>query len=187
MFSKINIYVIVRDHLSTLHGYGSTRLSIRDLIVFFALPIGIGWTLVYCLGIRLKGDLVSNLITGLSIFVGLLLNLQVIIFDIISKLNESIETNTEAETAKDSVREVKRTMKRAFIKEIFSNTSFAILLSIVTLLPLVTLLFEECKGWSAVLSAVSFSLILMFLMNLLMILKRMHLLLGHELRSKLDP
>ncbi len=164
MLTKINIKKIVIDHFKTLRDANSERISISDLALFFIIPFAASTAIVFYFGILLSDNLINILITSLSIFVGLLLNLLVIIFDVVTKLKEN--GNQE-------------TLKKKFLKEIYSNISFSILLSIVAILFLVLSLTDNCY-FKSVTNVITDALLLFFGITLLMILRRVHILLSNE-------
>jgi hypothetical protein len=81
--SKINVWPIVVDHWKTLRDYGSSSASMRDMLWFTGVPVATAGLLLYH-RVLLSTDAVSVLITALSIFAGLLLNLLLLTHNIIA-------------------------------------------------------------------------------------------------------
>jgi len=124
MAYKLDITNIVRDHFKTIVNDGTGRADFRDWFFFLLLPILISGSLLY-FRIFLNKDFIGPIISGLSIFVGLSLNLVVLLFEIVQK--------------KDITE-----FKKGFAKDLIANICFAILLSILTIISsLFTLI--ECK------------------------------------------
>ncbi len=167
MLTKINISRIITDHLSTLKNANTRRVSIADITLFLISPIVISAGIVLLLRIYLNDGLVNILITCLSIFVGLLLNLLVIIFDIINKLKD--------ENSNDR-------LKKLFLKEIYANISFSILISLLNIGFLV-ITFTTNNYVKLVANILSDSILILFGLTLLMVLKRVHILLSGEFKD----
>jgi len=165
--SKINPILIIKDHLITLVDYqknqteNKPQYSIWDFFVFYGIPLIVA---IVCIRYfkEISSSLTNILITTFSIFVGLLLNLLVIIYDLVKK---SIEKNNE--------------LKRRFLREIFSNVSYSILISLLLVCCLLISLID-IDYLQLTLSFVSYFLIGNFFLTILMILKRIHILLSKE-------
>lgn len=164
MLTKINIKKIVIDHFKTLRDANTNRIRISDYLLFLGVPLIVSVIIVFSFNILLSDNLINILITSLSIFVGLLLNLLVIIFDVVTKLKE---------------KEKHDTLKKNFLKEIYSNISFSILLSLVAIIFLVLSLTDNCY-LKLISNVICDMLLLFFSMTLLMILRRVHILLSNE-------
>jgi FtsH-binding integral membrane protein len=157
MLNKINCSKILSDHIKTLKYADDNKYSIPDIILFYFAPIAVAGYLYYE-GIRLTIEQVNILITVFAIFTGLLLNLLLIVYDIVSK-NNTTPTKTK------------------FLHEIYSNISYTILLSIITIIVLIAISFISKI---TILSALVIALVIHFLLTILMILKRVHILLSKE-------
>ncbi len=171
MLTKISIKDIILDHLSTIKNDNSKKMEFKDVFVFFIIPLIFPALMLYTKS-YLKTGIIDTLITIFSIFVGLLLNVLVVIFDIIQKGKSII-------------------MKR-LIKETFSNISFTILLSIFTILTLIICRLadkSECEltvAWECtriVSNAISYYFLILFLLTLLMIVRRIHIILSDEMNN----
>ena len=157
MLSKIDLTKIVKDHLSTLKHHGENKKSKSDIFLFYGIPIILLFFILFKKFVFTESQ-INILITVFSIFTGLLLNLLLLIYDIVLKNSSS-------------------TKKEQFLKEIYSNISYTILLAIV----IIIMLFISCVKSHFILSSLVVTLIIQFILTLLMILKRVHILLSKEI------
>lgn|SRR5574341_829090 len=170
MITKIDIRDIIRDHFATLTDNESGRRSIADQFLFFGVPVlGSGALLV--LEICPSDTAVNVLITSLSIFAGLLFNLLVLIAGLADR--RSAPTG-EADS-------------RLMMRSIYSNIAYALLVSLVTLVPLGFYAMTVDATVRTVLAGVAYFLLGHFMLTLLMVLKRMHALLSHEFSRPRTP
>ena len=159
MSYKINVTVIIKDHLKTLVNARTNRPDFRDLLFFLIIPTVTSLTLVYN-GIFFDGDFINSIIGGLSIYVGLSLNFIVLLFDLSAK-----------EIFKDSE-------AKSVIKETVANISVSIFYSILIIL------FSLSSKVSYLLHIGNFLcyfILIEFLFTLMMILKRVYILLMKQL------
>ena len=163
---KFNVRQIIVDHIRTLQDFQTCRYSISDFLVFFGLPIVTTGILVWFYGI-LRPTLVSIVATSVSIFAALLFNLLLLMYDAMRKSSDSSGNND--------------VLRRRFLRELSSNISFAILVAIGTITSLLILVLVEhnCVA-EYVFSGLIYYLGTVFLITLLMVLKRVHILLRHE-------
>ena len=169
MLDKINVIGIVGDHIRTLRNYGTDRPSVSDLLLFFGVPGVVAIILLHFYGI-LSPPLTASVTTLLSIFAALLFNLLLIVYDVTGRREEEEDRNK---------------LKQEVLREVFSNISFAILVAICAIVSILNLLlFEEIYTAQQVLSVLSFYLVVLFLLTLLMLLKRVHVLLRREARGE---
>jgi uncharacterized integral membrane protein len=169
MLTKINVLRIVADHFRTLKDYRTNKLSFGDLIVFCALPLLIAGALSWW-GKVLSVDTINVLIQAFAILVGLLLNLLVLVFTVIRR-----ETSTAANPNLALQEETKLTV----LKQTFANLSYSVLLGLVIAL----LLLLALRHNSTVVGLATFFIYagsIHFVLTLLMVLKRVHSLLGRE-------
>lgn len=169
MLAKINFLQIIRDHLLTLRQYqGDEKLSRGDIFLFFALPGFLAIGFYWGLGLSLDSDLVSILITSLSIFAALLFNLLILVYDIITRRKNSPQQPS------------KRVMQ--FLREIYANVSYSILVSVLAVVVLLGGLFKSLPDWViSCINILSYYLVTHFVLTLLMILKRVHVLLAVDI------
>jgi len=162
MFSKIDVFDIIRDHCKTLSNYNTKRILWGDVVSLFFIPLILAVIFFYLNVVIIEG-LRNLLVTSLSIFAALLFNLLLLIYDIVKKGSS------------------KDTLKNDFLEEIYKNISFTILLSIITVIFLVfATLLPQNTIFSRIIDSLSAYLIIVFVLTLLMILKRVHILLTHE-------
>jgi len=165
MFSKINVLSIITDQFDTLRNNDTNKISKRDIALFIFGPVIV--SIIFCyFHISLSENLVNILIAAFSIFVGLLLNLLMLVYDIVNK-------NYEAANVK------KTELRRKFLKQIFSNISYTVFISIIIVLSLL-LTFPDNFFIKSISTLISVFLMTQFLLLLLMILKRVHILLSKE-------
>ncbi len=161
MASKINVGVIISDHIATLKRHGSNHLSLVDMLRFLMPPVIVG-TASYYFCVSVRDSLANILATALSIFAALLFNLLVLVYDLLKK----------EELAPPSPH---RNVRRDILDEIAKNISFNILVALtVIVLLILCLLLPTHPRVLVYLSALVFSLVTLFLLTLLMILKRIH-------------
>lgn len=166
MSGKINVSKILTDHFGTFR-HTSGKVKIRDYLLFIGVPVIITAILIK-FGATLERGILGVFLTCYSIFIALLLNLLLLIYDIMHKVNNNI--------AKDP----KRQLKKKFIKEVYSNVSFSILLSIILIIVLVLGYIENLLV-QCIVSAIIYFLSAMFILSLFMILKRVYILLSKEM------
>jgi hypothetical protein len=184
MASKINILAIVGAHYQTLKDTTvkpKPRISLVDKLTFFIAPLVVAGVFMR-LHLRINNDYVNIIVSTLSIFVGLLLNMIVVLFDII----------------RDPDRNAR---KVAVLEDVLANISFTIVLSIFTIgIVLITQLQFGRPTWQpwiehgrAGLNFIAFVSLALFAFTLLMVVKRMYLLFMDEVekakkitRKKLD-
>lgn len=166
MIDKINFSKIVKDHISTLKDYNLNRYSAGDFILFFFVPLALSGVLVY-FNLALNNDIINVLVTSLSVFAALLFNLLLLIYDIIRKPENSNGNNG---------------LKTEFLKQIYANISFCILISIITIILLI-ISFLNISQLKTVLNFLIYFFVSLFILTLFMILKRVHILLSKEFES----
>lgn len=180
MLSKISIRRLLVDHLDTLVDHrlredtpGAVAPRSRgDVLLFFCFPAAVG-ILVAVLGVRLADSVISATITAFSIFVGLLFNLLALTYEVMRRTAE-VNVNNRS-------RSVDR--KKRALREVHANVSFAILVALsIVVLALPEYALSDGSIASRVLTSALVALALNFVLTLLMILKRMHLLMDHEIQ-----
>jgi FtsH-binding integral membrane protein len=173
ILAKINILKIIQDHLDTLKDYGDENYSVEDIILFFIFPFLASFILVTFVQLRLSDSLIGILVNVFSIFAGLLFNLLVLVYDIISKLARPNDSSKKSDKFRINI-----------LKQIYSNISFEILLSLFNVLLLsVSSLFVKTHLRNAIFSAAVFYLVILFTLTFLMVLKRVHKLLSDGIEN----
>jgi hypothetical protein len=169
--TKINVKRILGDHFETLKDYRTGRYSIMDLAVFLGIPLAASALLIWY-GYRLGDDLANILLTSLSIFSALLFNLLLLVYDV---------------TIKEGGSETRSEMRRNLLKQTFANISFVILVAVSAVILILLVLILEPNALRlphAMASFLIFYLVGVFVVHLLMILKRVHILLTEEFSSR---
>ena len=170
---KINPAKIIKDHIRTLKSYNSDRYSSWDSIIFLIFPIGLAGVLAYYFPKSEKNPdeifdktTVDILVTSLSIFAGLLFNLLIMIYGIVKKVPKG-EPYAE--------------LKATFLKEIYTNISYSIFISMLAVVILIiSLLGSSYRIIQIAIACSVYFLITNFILTLLMILRRVHILLSQE-------
>jgi hypothetical protein len=173
MIAKINVADIIEDHFATLRNYDTKRQNIGDLLLFYVVPFIVAVVLAI-LKIDLHKDLVNLLVTALSVFAALLFNLLLLVYDVIKKTGDATEPEK---------------LKRHYLKEIYTNISYSIFVSILSIIFLLASLlnFGAIKSFCCtsevrtILVIAALFLLGNFLLTLFMILKRIHILLSKEM------
>jgi hypothetical protein len=172
VFSKINISQILKDHFKTLRNQETNRISGGDIFTFIALPIIVSLIILYVIGFILDKDASSILITSLSVFSALLFNLLLLIYDIVKREERVSNTKDSPLTAK-------------LLREIYSNISFSILISVICVsVLLITLLNIKAIWFNQIISFFVYYLVIQFLLTIFMVLKRVHVLLSQEIKEQ---
>lgn len=162
MLNKINILEIVNNHIATLKNDNTKKAGIDDYFTFLIIPIGVTSILLY-FKIVFSDEALNIVITTLSIFVGLLFNVIVLIFDIIKR---------------DSTKKIKNVV----LKELLANISFTILISIIAIV-FTILTFIKNDIAKMVFTGIVYFLLAIFIFTVLMVLKRMHKLFNNEINE----
>lgn len=206
--NKINILSIITDHISTLKNYRTGKYKKIDFMIFFILPIIIAIILAV-LHPLLTEQTPNALLISLSVFTALMLNLLMLIYNLLSGIDEK-DNNNDIETETD-----KKSLKIRFIKEIYYNIAFCILVSIITIFLLIIISLniigedqikqlviyvdtlhksmpfifnvtslESVKYIREMLTFSVYYLLFVFVFTLFMILKRVHILFSKEIKVK---
>jgi hypothetical protein len=198
VFDRVDIGLILKKHVETFYNDGEEKstgiknVPVSDKVVFIYFPI-ITSILIVALGITLTNDYINIIITSLSIFVGLLFNLLVLVFDLAKKQREKIERIEDTNEIVPKTESAKYNIS----KELFANISFAIALSIFAIIatvfpslkPTAIVVFVKsniCNFhvvkviYLAITNVIAITLVIEFLLVLLMILKRFFLIFNTE-------
>ena len=164
MSLKVDVSDIISDHLRTLVDDRSGKPSSTDWVIFLAIPVLVALLLVWR-SVSLTAETANTIITALAIFAGLLFNLLLLAHSLIRKpIGDDGGSSTE----------------RRLLRQIYVNISFAILVALASILALIVRVpFKE--GLIAVfLDFVVYVFLVNFLLTLLMVLKRIHIMLSEE-------
>jgi hypothetical protein len=169
MLEKINITNIIVDHVDTLRSHESGRRSPGDIFIFFVLP-AVSAGLLARVRTEFSAELAGILAAILSVFAALLFNLILLIYDIVSRREESAQGGG---------------LKQTLLRQIYSNISFCILVAILTLLLLLLNSFRfTIPEWARLVLAFSvYYLLGVFVLTLFMVLKRIHAVLRKEVKE----
>ncbi len=186
MFTKISIFSIIKDHISTLTNNKNNRIYFPDIVLFFVLPAIIAALMFYS-GVALNDSLVNALITSFSIFSALLFNLLLLVYDIAGKIAEPRPTDD------DELQIKQRIQRRELLREIYVNVSFEILISTFIVVILLTYFLKpsNCNligvnvcNFQWLLASTTYYLSILFLLTLFMILKRIYILLAKAFQTQ---
>lgn len=160
IFKKINCKKIIQRHFKTLVNNNTGKSNLDDWITFFVLP------LLAAVGIVIynksaSANTINLIITALSIFVGLLINVLVLIFSLIQK-------------------ETTRTLKIEILEETISNISYTIVVSVIAI-AFCFFTFIDNNIVQEIVTGIVYFLVGHFFVTLMMIVKRMFLLFVNEL------
>lgn len=154
MAYKIDISIIIRNHFNTLVNDNTGKPDFRDVFFFLILPIGLSAILIYK-HTFIDEDFIGAMIGGLSIYVGLSLNLIVLLFEIVQK------GNTTA-------------FKKSFAKDFIANVCFSIILSILTITSSLFTLISKGYIWQMVTNGVCYFMLFQMFLLILMMMKRLY-------------
>lgn len=171
--NKINPFRIISDHFRTLKEHGSTSMGVGDAFIFFLIPMILAGV-SFWREINFKAETVNIIVTAFSVFAALLFNLLMLIYGLVQRKDDSNESR----------------LKATFLKEIYSNISFTVFVSLlIIVVAVVAMTFAAPEklptGTGSTAVGLVYTLILVFLMShflltLLMVLKRVHILLAKE-------
>lgn len=164
--TKINVAEIVKDHCATLVHEHNHKSSLVDYLLFYGLPAVAATLLIYFKGIF--GQTVSGiLITSYSVFAALLFNLLLLVYDLVK-------------------RDPTSNLKLRFLKQIYSNISYSILISIVLIMLLLLQLVTLSFPYMIPRLTIAFLVYLFsanFILTILMVLQRVHSLFSEEFKT----
>lgn len=169
MLNKINITRVICDHFKTLRNQSTDKLRLYDYFLFLFFPLVAAFALLYCCG-PLPQQLVGVIVTSLSVFTGLLLNLLLLAFNVAQNLNQTHG-------------EHKKRNRRRLLHEVFINVSFAVLVAITSaFLVLIFGVLDENVSSTLImtLTIIIYFLGGLFLLTLFMLLRRIYSLLRIE-------
>lgn len=171
MLTKINVTGIMKDHVKTIYENGITGEK-KELFFFFGVPLlaaGIAFVS------PLSDGLTGLIATIMSIFSGLLLNVQVLVCDIKIKLTR--DSRLEQQTDKERH---EREDQLLLAKELHVNISFCLVISTISLIFLFAWYVIHSvvisHSWppitTTLMSSLLYYLIVLFFLSLLMVTKR---------------
>lgn len=169
MTSKIDVRIIITEHLATLRNNATGKTSFADVAVFFGIPaIAAGICTGFCVSLTLNA--IGVLVGALSILAGLLINVLVLLY-----------TVKEVGPSDDASKK-----QRTLIKEVNANLLYEITIAVAAIVALCVLpLFE--RPVSIGVSAFVVFLLGNFVLTLLMALKRIKVLLDLRFSESTTP
>lgn len=224
MFNLISPNKIICAHLGTLKRAKTGKIYFPYIFLLFILP-AVPSSLLIFFNLYLDKDAVNLFVTVFSIFVGLLLNLLLLVFDIHQKTKISYQSQQEPQNlitlVQPPINSTKETGSRKFwdlknkssnqdqkaepnqaapvpipissrkeailklLNEVYSNISFSILISIFNIYSLLLYFIGDKLNQRIlvqIISWFSYYLACIFALTLMMVLKRVHYLIGAEMR-----
>jgi hypothetical protein len=174
MLDRVNVAIIVRDHFRTFYNYRDRVLDPRssslqkvDIGLNLLIPALI-MAVLWCYDVTVPNSSLGTLITALAVFGALLFNLLILVYDVSGR-----------ETA-GLLPEVARARKQTLL-DLHANVAFAVLLALVSIVDLVIAAIGG-KGPAVLPTSLAFYYLgALFLLTLLLILRRLHLLLGSDI------
>lgn len=188
MSSKINICGVLKGHFKTLKDVGSDKISRWDMFTFIFLPLIVA--IVFpLLGDGITKDLISLLVNFSAILTALLLSVLVLVYDQETKIRQNKTTDTFY------------TSKKKLLTELYYNICYSIICGVfLVVLCFITSLFPlndsgyffsashifTLESLNIVINYTTFKFILCpliiftcvhLILNIIMIVKRMHALL----------
>lgn len=173
MINKINVYDIVRDNYRTLVHDSDGSRSDWDIAMFVGVPLIASAALLFVKGV-FGQNIGGVLITAFSIFAALLFNLLLLVYDIVKK-SEKAATG----------------LKARFLKQVYSNISYSVFISIALIVILLAyFVVMSSPRLIYVKNGLAFLVYFLsanFILTMLMILKRVHILLSKEFEDPTFP
>ena len=182
MYSKFNVLHIIKSHVLTIYEKDE-RGDIKELYFYFGMPILFS---LLALLAPITDGIATLISTVMSIFSGLLLNVQVLSCDIKTKLTErsTYQINADGSIFTDHEKYDLKNQQQ-LTEELFKNISFAIVLTLITITSLLLwYLWVVPKQWYAwyaptvwkcgtiLFSVIIYYETILFLLTMLMIVKR---------------
>lgn len=161
ILERINPFGIVVSHFETFYDHSKDRKPCYfERFVHIVVPFLLSGTAVYLLGAVATKDLCSSLLNGFAILGGFLINAAFVI----TAKKETLEAGTPSPTY------------HTLLSETFDNTLFEILLCfvVVVLCAIFPMLGKGDVEVVRAMSCVIFGFSIMFMVTLLMILKRLN-------------
>lgn len=171
VLDKFSVGVIFRDHLKTMRSFGQEKLNWIEVSFVFGVPL-LSMVVQVLMSLKLTENVASIVVSATSIFAGMLLNLWVLLYSIIS-----------GSGLKQSDHGIDDEKEKELIKQLFANISFAILACvIIVIFSLITLTCIRLLVLPAQAVVYFFGPLLFILVS--QILKRFHMLLEHKVEKK---
>lgn len=151
---KLDFSRIIKDHIKTIINDNTGKPDGRDWFFFVLLPIIVSTFLVRY-RIFLDSNYINAIISGLSIYVGLSLNLVVLLFEIVQK-----ENTTD--------------LKLSFAKDVIANISFTVILSILTIVFSLLTQIDINHYYKCITNWITYFLVSEMLISVLLLVRNMY-------------
>lgn len=163
---KINILIIIKDHLGTLVDDRSKKRSWLDVFLFYGIPLVIG-TFYFFRPFNLPDAIENSLIAVFSVFGALLFSAQVALYNLSpAKIKETSDPIQQA------VEEGKLLKEKGYFRDINYNVSYLILLSCLLLILFISLMVVNLPAHIE--GTILVTTVSHFFLSLLMLVKRSH-------------
>ena len=166
---KMNVLLIVKDHIKIFHKYGTNQVNLFEVAFFFGMPAVFG--VIYVIFLPNLGSAVTDaLISASSIICGLLLNLMVLLYSLIFNSKKSFGE------------ELNITEFKNLCKEVLSSISFLIIVCLILIVSsfLCGTRFHLVNSFFTFL-AVSAGIIC--LLSLLIVIKRCYIIVNYDIEN----
>lgn len=183
--NKINIYWLIKNHVSSLKSDGQTTLSLTDIFLHFIFPLIA--SLIVCIFFKVMPTSVVGIMVNFgSITTALLMSAVVMVYDQKSKIIEM--RDKEVAKGNSGVDDKIKTYAKNILlyKELCRNICFAILTSIIIVIMSAILSFYDplIKGsiytwFFTTLSFLCYAFFISTMITFLMILKRFSIILDN--------
>ena len=156
----MNISRIIKNHISNFQD-DNDKIPIIVLILYFFMPLALSWS---CINIKvINNEIVGNITVMLSIITAMLFTLLPMLMELRYKMNDRVKDNPS------KLRESKM-----LVTETVDSIMFEVLIAVILLILSFTLTFPGMNN--KVVSCIVYYLLFMFLMNLMIVLKRFYIL-----------
>lgn len=169
---KVSVWQIVVEHVKTLRNDSSNRMSIIDILMFFGIPV-FGGILGYTSRMQVSKDLCNASVSFFGVFVALLLNFQVAAFGIYNRKRDAGQDEKLSLSRASKVN-----LRNKLLQEVNANISYLVVVSIFALTFLLSLYVTQIP--ERIVGAFLTFTYVHFILNLLMVVKRSHVLFKME-------
>lgn len=164
---KVNVSVIVIDHLSTLYSDKTGKLSWFDICFFYIVPTLLA-VCYFFFPIKLPDAIETALIAVFSVFGALLFSAQIALYGLSPKSPKKSEDKTT-----QALEDKRYKNERKFFSDVNFNVSYLILLSCLSLVAFIGLLVVNASA--RIEGAFIVGIVLHFFLTLIMLIKRTHI------------
>lgn len=156
----MNISRIIKNHISNFKN-NNGRIPIMVSLLYFFMPLALALS---CVNIKvINSDIVGNITVMLSIITAMLFTLLPMLMELRYKMNDRLKDNPS------KLRESKK-----LVSETVDSIMFEVLIAVVLLILSFMLAFPGMDN--KIISCIVYYLLFMFLMNLMIVLKRFYIL-----------